>query len=107
MTRRQIQRLQCWLRHGVNQLYYGYLASVLHDLRVHDRTGEIDRALATLPCNRVRNQPTAPAAPGDRTKVHRELKLRGDLGCARVREQLWRLQHLPFDLSAAGQRSHH
>jgi hypothetical protein len=30
-----------------------------------------------------------------------QLKLHGDFGCARVREQLWRLQHLPSDLATA------
>jgi hypothetical protein len=106
MTRRQILRLQCRLRRGVNVLYHGYLESVLGELRAHDRSGEINRAIASLPSHRARDH-VACAPPRDRAIVHRELKLRGDLGCARVREQLWRLQHLPFDLPAAGQAAHH
>lgn len=100
MTRRQILKLQCRLRRGLNQLYLGYLESVLRELP-HDRSGEINRAIAALPVHRERTQ-IACTKPRERTTV--QLKLRGDLGCARVREQLWRLQHLPFDLAAAGQR---
>jgi len=105
MTRRQIQRLQCRLRRGLNGLYHGYLASVLHELLAHDRSGEINRALASLADLRVANQ-IARAKPRNRSMVQRDLKQRGDFGCARVREQLWRLQHLPLDLSAVGQPAH-
>jgi hypothetical protein len=104
MTRRQIQKLQCRLRRGVNDLYHGYIAGVLHELQAQDRTGEIDRALATLPGRSTLEQSTACKQPDRHPATHRELKLQGDLGCARVRERLWRLQHVPFDLSAAGAR---
>jgi hypothetical protein len=104
MTRRQIQRLQCRLRRGVNELYHGYIAGVLQQLQAQDRTGEIDRALATLPMRNSADQSAACKQPDRSPSTHRQLKLQGDFGCARVRERLWRLQHLPFDLSAAGAR---
>lgn len=99
MTRRQILRLQYRLRRGVDQLYHGYLASVLRDLRPHVRPDDISSAIASLPAHRSRDQ-VACARRRERATV--QLKLRGDLGCALVREQLWRLQHLPF----AGQPAH-
>jgi hypothetical protein len=102
MTRRQIQKLQCRLRRGVNALYHGYIVSLLLQLQAHDRSGEIDRALAAMPRCGTFERSAACKQPDRPT--HRELKRQGDFGCARVREQLWRLQHLPFDLSAAGAR---
>jgi hypothetical protein len=104
MTRRQILKLQCRLRRGVNRLYHGYLESVLNELRPHDRSGEISQVIASLPAYRDHHQ-IACAKPRERTIV--QLKLRGDLGCARVREQLWRLPHVPFELAAAAQSARH
>ena len=100
MIRRQILRLQCRLRRGLNTLYLGYIESVLRELHPHELGGEISRAIADLPAHRDRAQITS-VKPRERTTA--QLKLRGDLGCARVREQLWRLQHLSFDLAAAPQ----
>src|SRR5262249_18969211 len=99
MTKRKILRLQCRLRRGVDRLYHGYIESVLRELCPHDRPGEISRAIASRTAHRDRNQLTR-TKPRERTAA--QLKLRGDLGCARVREQLWRLQYLPFDPSTAG-----
>ena len=99
MTKRQIQRLQCRLRRGVNGLYYSYLTSMLQNLQAYDHAGDVDRVLATLPVQRCRESTNAQAIRS--TSVQRELKLRADLGCARVRERLWQLQHLQIDLSPA------
>ena len=102
MTRRQFQRIQCRMRRGVNELYYSYLASVLRGLEALDPAGDIDRALATLP---VRRRCESSTEQSRRASVGlRELKQRSDLGCARVREKLWQLQHLQLDLSTAGER---
>jgi hypothetical protein len=98
MTRRHILRLQCRLRRSVDGLYHHYLESVLLELLTHDHAGEISRAIADLPAHRGANR-VACTKPRERTTV--QLKLHGDFGCARVREQLWRLQHLPSDLATA------
>ena len=101
MTKRQIQRLQCRLRRGVNGLYYSYLTSMLQSLQAYDHAGDVDRVLATLPVQPCRSDPSTNEQPSRPTSVQRELKLRADLGCARVRERLWQLQHLQIDLSPA------
>jgi hypothetical protein len=101
MIRRHILRLQCRLRRSVERLYHRYLESVLHELQPLDRSGEISRAIASLPAHRDRVE-AACTKPREGAAVL--LMLGGDLGCARVRERLWRLQHLPFDLAATGQR---
>ena len=100
MTTRQIRRVQCRIRDSVNGLYESYLAGVVRGLETHDRA--IDRVLATMPAQRPHDgvSTTEPSiGPGT---VQRELKRRGDLGCARVREKLWHLQH--FDPSPIGDR---
>lgn len=101
MTKRQIQRLQCRLRRGVNGLYYRYMTRVLQGLQAHDHAGDVDRVLATLPARHCRNRELTNEQPCRPVSVQRELKLRADLGCARVRERLWQLQHLQIDLSPA------
>ena len=92
MTRREILKLQCRLRRGVNRLYHRYLESVLRELGADDHAN-VGHATANVAAHRARHQP-AYAKPRDRAVAARQLKLRGDLGCARVREQLWRLQHV-------------
>lgn len=101
MTKRQIQRIQCRLRRSVNGLYYSYLTSVLQGLKAHDEVGDVDRVLATLPVRHCRKPESTNEQPCRPSNVQRELKRRADLGCARVRERLWQLQHLQVDLSPA------
>ena len=91
MTKRQIQKIQCRVRRGVNGLYRNYLTSMLHGMRHCDRDGDVEQALAVvLPRTRVDLLGAA----------HREMKLRADLSSARLRERLWRVQHLQLDLCA-------
>ncbi len=104
MTKRQFQRLQCRLRRSVNSLYYSYLTSMLRGLQAYDQAGDVDRMLATLPARHCRGYESMHEQPSRPAGVQRELKLRGDFGCARVRERLWQLQHLQIDLSPAGDR---
>ena len=94
-------RLQCGLRRSVNQLYHGYLESILRDLQPHERSGDVSQAIASLPALQSRTK-SACTKPREPKTV--QLKLLGDHGCARVREQLWRLQHMPYDLAASGHR---
>ena len=101
MTRHQIKRIQCRLRRSVNGLYYSYMTSVLQGLKAQDPAGDVDRVLATVPVQRCRDHESANVQPCRPTSVQRELKVRADLGCARVRERLWQLQHLQIDLSPA------
>lgn len=101
MTRHQIKRLQCRLRRSVNGLYHSYMTSVLQGLQGQDKAGEVDRVLATAPVQRCCDHAPATAQPSRPSSVQRELKLRADLGCARVRDRLWQLQHLQIDVSPA------
>jgi hypothetical protein len=100
MTKRQIQKIQCRVRRGVNKLYGSYLTSVLHSMKPHDRAGEIDQALATVSPSRLR--PSATPRACHPVTAHREMKLRADLSSARLRERLWRVQHLQLDPCATG-----
>lgn len=99
MTKRQLRRLQCRARRGVNRLYHGYLAGVLRGMESRDRA--LVGVLASLPAPRSRSRVSATEPKSH--MVYRELKRRGDLGCARVREQLWQLQHLHIGPSPAGE----
>jgi hypothetical protein len=84
------------VRRSVDGLYHSYIACVLRELNMHDQIGDVDRVLASASAQSDRarepaNEPTgAIIAP-------RELKLRADLGCARVRERLWQLQHVQLN----------
>ena len=102
MTKRQIKRLQCRLRRSVNSLYYSYMTSVVQSLKAQDQAGEVDRVLAAVPAPLCRDRDVMSELPCRPGSVQRELKRRADLGCARVRERLWQLQHLQIDLSPAG-----
>lgn len=102
MTKRQFQRIQCRVRRGVNGLYHSYLTGVLHGLRAHDHTGEVDRILAEAPSRRTGHLPTTNATTRRQNVVQRDLKMRADLSSARMRERLWQLQHLQLDPEATG-----
>jgi len=91
MTKRQIQKIQCRVRRGVNGLYRSYLTSMLHGMRPFDRAGDVEQALVAM-------LPRAEATP--LTTAHREMKRRADRSSARLRERLWRVQHLQLDLCA-------
>ena len=93
MTKRQIQRIQCRLRRSVERLYYSYLTHVLRGLNVLGGANEVDHALASMPAIPTRCRDLAVERAKRSASVQRA-KLRGDLGCARVRERLWQLQHL-------------
>jgi hypothetical protein len=86
MTKRQILKFQNHVRHGVDVLYHSYIASVLRELSRHDQVG-------------AAGSPDAADAPASAISVQREMKRRADLGCARVRERLWQLQHLQLSSS--------
>jgi len=92
MFKRQIRRFQCQLRHGANRLYHGYIASILRGLEAQTPVDAVDVVLEPSPVrNRCHaNAINAPLSP----PLARKLKLHGDFGCAKVREQLWQLQHL-------------
>jgi hypothetical protein len=100
MTKRQIQKIQCRVRRGVNRLYGSYLTSVLQRMKPHDRAGEIDQALAAVSHSHRRQSATPRACRP--VSPHREMKLRADLSSARLRERLWQVQHLQLDPCATG-----
>src|SRR5262245_55738745 len=67
MTRRHIQRLQCHLRRGVNELYRSYLVGVLQNMQGAEPSRDIGEALATLQTSRRSDQRGARSAPVPRT----------------------------------------
>lgn len=91
MTKRQIQKIQCRVRRGVTKLYRGYLTSMMHGMQPFDRTGDVEQSLASV---RPRTYAAGP------TMAHCKMKRRADLSSARLRERLWRVQHLQLDLCA-------
>jgi hypothetical protein len=60
-------------------------------MRPFDRGSDVEQALVSM-------RPRAAAAC--LTTAHRDMKLRADLSSARLRERLWRVQHLQLDLCA-------
>ena len=91
MTKRQIQKIQCRVRRGVNGLFRSYLTGMMHGMQPFDRTGGVEQSLASvLP----RTYAVGP------TTAHCKMKRRADLSSARLRERLWQVQHLQLDLCA-------